>query len=314
MNIEDQPFTTEQQSLTEQPLPSGGIAGPNQLSSVEQSGIYTLECRAHFFREVLARPDLQSESVLQSLPARKKMNWNPINLYNCLHLGRRALIVEDQVKKFISTHGRAQIVNLGCSLDSLYDRLGIEETTGDQILLVNLDFKSVIELRGYHKLDSKNVLNLKGSLFEDRWLKKLDFQRPTLFILAGVSQYLTKNENQILIGNLQNYFPNAEMIFDSCSELGRIFTNLSILLTGETEAHFRSSLSFRTIEPLPGPSSVPRLKLLQSWSLSDFSDFKIEQKNSTLLGLGKLASIIGLGRLWQVRWGDLHGNHQSETN
>lgn len=266
---------------------------PNQrdLSGIERTGLFSLECRTFFYRHVLNSPDVRSESLIRDLGGDWAHLGGPLGLYNSLHLGGRYALIEEWLVREIQRQPSLQIVNLGCGLESCFHRLGEGNWTA-----LNVDYRDVIALRRQNRMDPPNVENFADSIVDGKWRERIDDDRPVLFILSGVAPYLAGHELDRLLKFIGREFPSGSLIIDGPSFFGRLCTNLSIRLTGWTELPFRSAL--------PGMRRMRRY----------FSNCRaIEEKNLSRIPvpvslsrtrlLAFFGACIRLGVLRHVRWG-----------
>ena len=142
----------------------------------------------------------------------------------------------------------------------------------------------MIELRKNLGLDNAEVVNLEGSIFDQAWRTALDDKRPTLFVLAGVLNYISEMEFRIFFSEIQKQFPHGQMLFDNCSLLGKWMTNFSIWATGQTSAFFISSLNAISLQK--------KSSLFQIEAKNNLSDFSQLEELKT--GRMKLAPAVDL--------------------
>jgi O-methyltransferase involved in polyketide biosynthesis len=130
----------------------------------------------------------------------------------------RAKYFDQLTEDFIQKHKNPIVVNVGCGLDTRYERLG-PEITGSAVFY-ELDIPEAMELRERFLHASENDIYLKGSIFEIDWMDQLKNKHPRaafLFIAEGVFMYFGKEQVKGVFVNLSERFPNSNILFDVTS-------------------------------------------------------------------------------------------------
>lgn len=139
----------------------------------------------------------------------------------------RSLHVDKTILEFIKNNPQATIVNIGCGLDTTFERID-----NGQILFYDLDLPDVINLRKSFFPENERRKTISCSFFEERWLSQLQIKDGILFIAAGVFYYFDKNQMKNFFISIANYFPGCEVFFDSASPLGVKVANKKVLKDG----------------------------------------------------------------------------------
>jgi O-methyltransferase involved in polyketide biosynthesis len=118
-------------------------------------------------------------------------------------------------RDFLMRYPNAVVVHIGCGLDARFARVD-----NGKVEWYDLDLPEVIELRSRlvgGEMDRYHLL--AGSVLDETWLNAVGEhrQRPFLFLAEGVFMYLTLAQLKLLVLNLQNKFPGAEIVFDAFS-------------------------------------------------------------------------------------------------
>jgi len=123
----------------------------------------------------------------------------------------RAKHYDEWAKEFIKQHENPLIVQLGCGLDSRYERVNPPSS----VLWFDIDFPDVIRYRRRIYTEKPGEYRMHGeSIINALWFREVPFERPTLIIAEGVFEYLTKEQVQRLLHQLTDYFYKGELIFD----------------------------------------------------------------------------------------------------
>jgi len=139
----------------------------------------------------------------------------------------RSLHVDKTILEFIKNNPQAAIVNIGCGLDTTFERID-----NGQIIFYDLDLPDVINLRKNFFPENKRRKTISCSFFEERWLSQLQIKDGILFIAAGVFYYFDENQMKDFFILIANHFPGCEIFFDSASPLGVKVANKKVLKDG----------------------------------------------------------------------------------
>ena len=127
----------------------------------------------------------------------------------------RSICVDEVIKKMLERHPKATIVNIGCGLDTTFDRID-----NDQLYWYDLDMPDVIELRRKFIKETDRQRTIATSFLEDDWFKEIIVGDNILFIAAGVFYYFKEEEIKGFLKKLLDTFPGGEILFDACSPYG----------------------------------------------------------------------------------------------
>ncbi|MGA9406888.1 MAG: class I SAM-dependent methyltransferase [Bacteroidota bacterium] len=139
----------------------------------------------------------------------------------------RSLHIDRTIKDFLQKHPAAAIVNIGCGLDTTFDRV-------DNGILhwYDLDLPDVIALRKEFIRESERRTFLINSFLDDAWLHQLEIVDGIMFVAAGVFYYFEENEIKKFFINLADAFPEGEIIFDASLPLGVKVANKKVIEDG----------------------------------------------------------------------------------
>ena len=119
----------------------------------------------------------------------------------------RYYVFDKIINNFINKNKDVNIVSLGVGLETMNYRIKDNNNK-----FYSIDFDKVINLR-LKILGKSDILDMK-------WTEKVDKNKSTLFVVAGVFQYLKEEQILKLITNLKEKFKNSEMIFDATNSIG----------------------------------------------------------------------------------------------
>jgi O-methyltransferase involved in polyketide biosynthesis len=139
----------------------------------------------------------------------------------------RSLHIDRTIKQFLQKHPKATIVNIGCGLDTTFDRID-----NGSLYWYDLDLPAVITLRRDFIHEDERRKFLAYSFLDDTWFHRLEIVDGILFIAAGVFYYFEENEIKKFFIKLADVFSEGEIIFDASSPLGVRVANKKIIKGG----------------------------------------------------------------------------------
>ena len=205
---------------------------PLALGSVQKTLLLPLWGRA--VESGKAHPLLRDPAavkIMAGLPfdfAAMARNLSPITRLSWI---ARSLHIDRTVRAFLDSHPEATIVNLGCGLDTTFERVD-----NGRLRWFDLDLPDVIALRRRLIPEGERCRTIAGSLLDDSWRKGVVPADPVLFFAAGVLYYFREDQVRALLSGLAGAFPGAEMVFDACSPLGRRIANKRVIEAGGMDA------------------------------------------------------------------------------
>ena len=137
---------------------------------------------------------------------------------------KRSLICDQVIRKFLSSYPGGTIINIGCGLDTTFER-----TDNGKLKWYDLDLADVIELRRKFIQEGERRKFIASSFLEKEWLENIEVHGNVLFIAAGVFYYFEGNQIKDFIIRLVNKYPGSEMLFDVCSPIGVKIANKKVV-------------------------------------------------------------------------------------
>ena len=126
-------------------------------------------------------------------------NIHPISRFEWIC---RSLHIDKTIKEFLTTHPKATVVNVGCGLDTTFERVD-----NGKLLWYDLDLPDVIELRRKFIPESSRRKFIPASFLDDRWLKEIPDEDNVLFIAAGVLYYFDESQIKNIFNKISCTFP-----------------------------------------------------------------------------------------------------------
>jgi O-methyltransferase involved in polyketide biosynthesis len=137
---------------------------------------------------------------------------------------KRSLYTDRIVRGFLSRYPEGTIVNIGCGLDTTFER-----TDNGRLRWYDLDLPDVIELRCVFVQENARRKFIVASFLDEAWLKKIEVNGNVLFLAAGVFYYFEGSQVRDFLLRLMHAYPGCELLFDVSSPLGVRIANKKVV-------------------------------------------------------------------------------------
>ena len=137
---------------------------------------------------------------------------------------KRSLYCDQVVKDFLEKYPDGTIVDIGCGLDTTFER-----TDNGRMKWYDLDLPDVIELRNKFVKENERRKFIATSFLETQWLADIEVNGNVLFISAGVFYFFDAETIEEFFIRLTDKYPNSELLFDVSSPLGIKMANKKVL-------------------------------------------------------------------------------------
>lgn len=136
---------------------------------------------------------------------------------------------------FLTHHPGALVVDIGCGLDTRFDRLD-----DGKMHWLGIDLPEVINLRRTLLPDSERCQTLPHSMFDLAWLDRVtQIDKPVIFLAEGVFPYFSSSDIKPLITALVGRFPGGQLVFDALSPFMAWLNNHSSSVLKQTSTRVR---------------------------------------------------------------------------
>ena len=139
----------------------------------------------------------------------------------------RSLLLDEIIKRFISRHPRATIVDIGCGLDTTFERVD-----NGKIRWYDLDLPDTMELRKKFFKENERRKFIACSFLDPDWLNNLAIEDNVLFVSAGVLYYFEEDQIKSFFLKIARLYPGSEIAFDASSPFGIKMANKMVLKKG----------------------------------------------------------------------------------
>jgi O-methyltransferase involved in polyketide biosynthesis len=154
--------------------------------------------------EIIEKVDFDFSTITRNMSELSQIAWI-----------MRSICVDGVIERLLGKHPKATIVNIGCGLDTTFDRID-----NGNLFWYDLDLPDVTALRKRFIKESDRRKTISASFLEEGWLKEITVSEDVLFIAAGVFYYFEEEDIKGFLNKLANKFPGGEILFDVCSPLG----------------------------------------------------------------------------------------------
>ena len=139
----------------------------------------------------------------------------------------RSIFFDKEITAFISQFHEATIVNIGCGLDTTFDRVD-----NGTIQWFDLDLPDTIELRKKYISESDRRHFIPKSVFDNTWYEQIGKQYNIMLLIAGVLCYFSESDIKKLFHDFHTFIPGAEVLFDYFSTAGMRISNKKVTESG----------------------------------------------------------------------------------
>ncbi len=148
----------------------------------------------------------------------------------------RSIYFDEKIEEFLQKHPSGTIVNVGCGLDTTYDR--VNNGTAHWF---ELDLPEVIEFRKRYIQPNNRRVFIAGSVLDDSWYSALTGKGDVLLLFAGVIYYFTEDKVKALFNTFLDRFGGCDVLFDYASVKGMNISNKRLLEKSgmDTDARLR---------------------------------------------------------------------------
>jgi O-methyltransferase involved in polyketide biosynthesis len=213
--------------------------------------------------EIIHSVDFDFNPMSENVPEISQIAW----IARCK---RYDLVVKD----FIKRHPNGTVVNIGCGLDTSYERIN-----NRTIRWYDLDLPDVIELRRKFLKENDKRTFISNSFLDPDWFDEIVVIDHVLFISAGVFVYFEETEINDFIIRLADRFDDSELFFDVTSPKGVEIANQVIQKSGlDSRAFFKWGLTDRSVIT----SWDQRIRLLYTFYTFQIEGLELSEVNKNI--------------------------------
>ncbi len=166
--------------------------------------------------DIIEKLDYDFSTITQNINRLSQMGWVA-----------RSLQIDSIVSEFIKEFPHGTIVNIGCGMDTTFDRID-----NGRILFYELDLPEVIELRRKFFQDNERRKTIAGSFLDNNWLADIEVKDGLMCIAGGVFYYFDDQQMKTFFTKMANRFGKCDFIFDFLSDFGIKVATKKVLKAG----------------------------------------------------------------------------------
>ena len=184
-----------------------------ELKSVARTLFVPLTCRAvESIRSDAILRDPRAVEVCNALGGNSDflMGMSEVDVFVIVMRTRQ---IDTFARAFLTIHPDGLVVDLGCGLDTRFNRLD-----NGQMTWLGVDLPEVIELRRRHLPDTERCKVIPQSMFELSWLDEVRrLGKPVIFLAEGVFPYFCTADIKPMLMEMAAHFPQGELVFDAAA-------------------------------------------------------------------------------------------------
>lgn len=171
--------------------------------------------------------DNKAVSIINNIPYDFTTISNNIRKLTRASWIARSIFFDKKIKEFIKVNPSGTIVNVGCGLDTTFDRID-----NGMISWIDLDLPDAIELRKQYFQESGRRRFVARSVFDTTWYNEISKKDNVMLLIAGVLYYFDEHSVKKLFSDVHTFLPTAEIICDHASGLGIKLSNEQVIKKG----------------------------------------------------------------------------------
>jgi len=140
-------------------------------------------------------------------PIHRKIVSGKYNPKLAVTMALRSRRFDRYVYDFLKSNPMGTVINLGCGLDTRFDRID-----NGEVIWFDIDFPEVIELRRRFMKENARRQFIEGSILDTSWTKIVKTGGPYLVLAEGVFMYLTEPDVKALLAMIYRELGSADIV------------------------------------------------------------------------------------------------------
>jgi len=203
---------------------------------------------------------------------------------------RRSLICDRVVRYFLLKHPEGTVVNIGCGLDTTFDRVD-----NGKVCWYDLDLPDVIAFRKSYIPEEPRRTFIASSFLEHEWLDTIEAKQGLLFMAAGVFYFFEAEKIRTFFQTLIDRFAGCEILFDVASEVGMRMANKKVIESSGLDEKSNLIWGVKNIKEILGWD--PRINLIKKYYY--FRSLRMSPRN---ILMGALSDCLGMQYLVHLKF------------
>jgi len=152
----------------------------------------------------------QSENVLDRILVSGTLDKRLV-----VHIALRAKKYDDYSRDFLKRFPDGVVVNIGCGLDSRFNRID-----NGRVVFYDLDLPEIITIKRDFFKENERYHLISSSVLDFDWMEIVRrYDGPFLFMAEGVFMYLDGKDVRSLVLKIQETFPGSELVCEVVNSL-----------------------------------------------------------------------------------------------
>ena len=122
----------------------------------------------------------------------------------------RTIVFDELVQAFLQKHPDATVVNIACGLDTRAYRMD-----NGRLTWYNLDLPETIEVRDSIYQEKGRISTIACSVLDEKWVEQVKVRGKMLFIIEGLTMYMTADEVKKMLAIIRDHFDNAYVCMET---------------------------------------------------------------------------------------------------
>jgi O-methyltransferase involved in polyketide biosynthesis len=150
---------------------------------------------------------IKKEIVDSDNPIHRKILRDKYNSKLAVSMALRSRRFDKYVLDFLFKYPEGTIINLGCGLDTRFDRID-----NGKVIWFDIDFPEVIELRRLFMQENSRRRFIGDSILNSEWTKLVKTGGPYLILAEGVFMYLTEPDVRDLLSMVHRDLGSVDIV------------------------------------------------------------------------------------------------------
>ena len=150
---------------------------------------------------------IKKEIIDSDNPIHRKILRDKYNSKLAVSMALRSRRFDKYVLDFLFKYPEGTIINLGCGLDTRFDRID-----NGKVIWFDIDFPEVIELRRLFMQENSRRRFIGDSILNSEWTKLVKTGGPYLILAEGVFMYLTEPDVRDLLSMVYRDLGSVDIV------------------------------------------------------------------------------------------------------
>jgi len=150
---------------------------------------------------------IKKEIIDSDNPIHRKILKDRYNPKLAVSMALRSRRFDRYVEDFLSENPEGTVINLGCGLDTRFDRID-----NGKVIWFDIDFPDVITLRRRFMQENERHRFIEESVLDKGWIKIVTNNGPYLVLAEGLFMYLTESDVKDLLSVIHRELGCANLV------------------------------------------------------------------------------------------------------